>query len=228
MKKNTSRPWLRFLTNNDAPDDLDSLVNGLGNSDASSSENKPDDDDEASATGGGGNDEDEDESTDEDGSEDTAKSWEQTFPDTTPEEVEKQLNTWKKHSRNWEKQSKENLAELKKLRAEAESSTPVVNEQVQNELHMYQDTIAHVVANGGTEHLPNLLDSVSFQRAYANLDREDADFEESLKLLIEKRVGKLDKPNQRRGGSVGGGEVYQDHARAIGDELFEAMYNTQS
>lgn len=223
MKNNTSRPWLRFLTNNDAPDDLDSLVNGLGDLGANSPENMSDEDDEDSTTGDGNDVEDEDESVDED----TTKSWEQTFPDTTPEEVEKQLNTWKKHSRNWEKQSKENLAELKKLRSEAESSTPVVNEQVQNELHMYQDTIAHVVANGGTEHLPNLLDSVSFQRAYANLDREDADFEESLKLLIEKRVGKLDNTSQRRNSATGGGEVYQDHARAIGDELFEAMYNTQ-
>lgn len=239
-----SHPWLRFLTKDDNPGDLDTLVNDIATG-GSSNDEKDEGDLEDSGEGESPSNDSEDEEDpkesqgdpkedEEGGSEDTEDeegSWEELFPDSSPDEVAQQLDVWKKRSRKWERQSKENLTELKKLQDQATDSTHA--DEYKSEVHMYRDVIAHATTSGNVHSLPTLLDSLTFREAYKGLDRSGDDFEEQLSKLIEKRVGKSDRRDTTHqirgaGSGAGGGETYRDHAKAIGDELFEEIYGTEN
>lgn len=239
-----TRPWLRFLTKDDNPGDLDTLVNDIANGgssddseaegdleDSGEGENPPDDSEDEEDPKGGQEDPSDDDEGESDDEEESEDSWEDLFPDSTPDEVAQQLDMWKKRSRKWERQSKDNLAELKKLQEQATDSTNV--DEYKSEVHMYRDVIAHATTSGNVHSLPTLLDSLTFREAYKGLDRSGDDFEEQLSKLIEKRVGKSDRRDTTHqirgaGSGAGGGETYRDHAKAIGDELFEEIYGTEN
>lgn len=226
------KPWLKFIIN---PDSLD-----VGGGDSGVS--KPDADALQNALDGktdevgdkGNSDDDEGKSSEDDkkSDDDDSNPWAEKFGDLTPDDVQGQIDEWKSHSRDWEKKSKANLAELEKLRKSGPEDNSHLVADMQRDLDFYTDLVGMVVTSESPETVIQLLDSRSFRNAYERLDRDDDKYSESLQALIEARSNSV-KPvmrgsdTSRNGGGAGGGERYDDHKTDVGAQLFDELYGSK-
>lgn len=203
-----TRPWLKFIVNNDE--------NGGGES------NKPSAEDLQKSLEGEQPEEEKTPEKEEEPGE--TNLWAEKFGDLTPDEVQGQIDELKRHSRNWEKRSKDNFAELEKLRKSSPEDNSQVVAELQHDLGFYTDLIGMAVTSENPAGVIQLLDSRAFRLAYDRLDRDADNYADALTELIDARSQSMKTPQQTPQRRHGGGERYDDHAADVGNQLFEQLY----
>ncbi|MGZ7496143.1 hypothetical protein ACXM2N_03480 [Corynebacterium sp. ZY180755] len=162
----------------------------------------------------------------------TQNSWEDAFPGKSPQEVAQQIEEWKSHSREWEKRAKgwKKQTESTQTRGDSAVDTTAVENEYKAEIQeykkqlsayasenlMFKDLIALEIETGAPVPISSLADSMAFRDAYNMLDREEDDFAEKLKTLVEKRGVKHSRASR----------VYEVAAeKSSGIDLYQRMFN---
>lgn len=155
----------------------------------------------------------------------TANPWEDTFPGKTPEEVLKENQDWKQHSREWEKRAKSwkkqvdntsNDEKVDELNNRVETTQSRLNE-VEAENGMFRDLIALEIESGSPVPISQLADSIAFRNAYNALDRNSDDFSDKLQEIVGKRA-----PNTTHGAHR---QVEVAAEKSSGIDLYDRMFN---
>lgn len=154
-----------------------------------------------------------------------ANPWEDTFPGKTPEEVLKENQDWKQHSREWEKRAKSwkkqvdntsNDEKVDELNNRVETTQSRLNE-VEAENGMFRDLIALEIETGNPVPISQLADSIAFRNAYNALDRSADDFAEKLQEIVGKRAPATTYSANRN--------VEVAAEKSSGIDLYDRMFN---
>ncbi|ERS57577.1 hypothetical protein HMPREF1261_02250 [Corynebacterium sp. KPL1818] len=157
-----------------------------------------------------------------------ANPWEEAFPGKSPEDVLKETNEWKQHSREWEKRAKSwkkqvdnnspKEQDFDELNSRVEHTESRLSE-AQAENGMFRDLIALEIESGNPVPISQLADSIAFRNAYDALDREADDFADKLQEIVDKRAPKTTAGIQRQV------EVGQEESSGI--DLYQRMFNKE-
>lgn len=158
----------------------------------------------------------------------SANPWEEAFPGKSPEDVLKETNEWKQHSREWEKRAKSwkkqvdnnspKEQDFDELNSRVEHTESRLSE-AQAENGMFRDLIALEIESGNPVPISQLADSIAFRNAYDALDREADDFADKLQEIVDKRAPKTTTGIQR--------QVEVGQEKSSGIDLYQRMFNKE-